>query len=228
MKGTAYMVGVGPGEPELMTLKAVRVIRECGCVAVPGREPACSTAYRIAAQVIPGLEQKRLIALSMPMTRDREEVRTAHCAAADRIKELLDAGEDVACLTLGDPTVYSTTGYLQRILIADGYRTETVSGVPSFCAAAARLRIPLCEWNQPLRLLPSVHAEPIAFDEGGNYVLMKPAGRIAGLKEQLTASGKNVMAVENCGMEGERVFLSADELPEDAGYFTVLIVREES
>ncbi len=104
-QGIAYGVGVGPGDPELITLKALRIIREADVIAVPGVNPAETTAYRIALQGVPEIADKTLIGLTMPMTQDREVLAANHREAADAIESILDRGLDVAFLTLGETTV---------------------------------------------------------------------------------------------------------------------------
>ena len=223
MKGTAYGVGVGPGDPELMTLKAVRLIRENDVIALPGKVPEETVAYRIAAGAVPGIADKELLAIDMPMSRDREVLKAAHRNGADLIESRLDKGQNVVFLTLGDPTVYCTFSYLQHLLETDGYAVELVSGIPSFCAAAARLGTSLTEWDEALHILPGAHDAEAVTELSGNAVLMKSASRMREVKDALRRSGRSVQAVENCGMESERVYKSLEEIPDDAGYFTLVL-----
>lgn len=227
-KTTAYGVGVGPGNPELMTLKAIRVIRENEVIAVPGKNPKESVAYKIAVQNVPEMAEKELVPLDMPMVRDKQLLQKAHRKCAEIVESYLDKGRNVVCLTLGDSTVYCTFSYIQRILETDGYPVELVSGVPSFCAAAARLNIPLAEWDEPLHIIPAVHTHQNPLQSGGNYVLMKSASRMREMKHFLKQSGQSVYAVENCGMENERIYRSADEIPDEAGYFSLVIAKKGS
>ncbi|MCR5263167.1 MAG: precorrin-2 C(20)-methyltransferase [Clostridiales bacterium] len=226
MKGTAYGVGVGPGDPELMSLKAVRLIRENRVIAVPGKDPKESVAYKIAAAAVPELAEKELLAVSMPMVKDREKLDAAHREGAKILEKALDRGENVVYLTLGDPTIYCTFSYLQHILEADGYAVELVPGVPSFCAAAARLDLPLAEWDEPIHIIPVVHKTDSPLDQPGTYVLMKSASHMADVKKLIEASGRKASAVENCGMENEKIYRSADEIPDDAGYFSLIVAKE--
>ena len=136
MRGIAYGVGVGPGDPELMTQKAIHLIRENDVIAVPGQDAKASVAYGIAAAMVPELAQKELVPVPMPMTRDKERLRKAHVEGARLIESYLNRGKNVVYLTLGDPSIYGSFSYLQRLLLADGYPVETVPGVPSFSAAA--------------------------------------------------------------------------------------------
>ncbi|MBR6472811.1 MAG: precorrin-2 C(20)-methyltransferase [Firmicutes bacterium] len=225
MTAKAYGVGVGPGDPELMTLKAIRLIKENSVIALPGKEPEETIAYKIAVQAVPELKEKELLALDMPMVRDREEIERYHRAAAKAIEANLDKGENVIFLTLGDSTFYCTFNYLQRFLEEDGYETELVPGITSFCAAAARLNLPLAEWDEPLHILPASHKLDDKMELSGNYVLMKSGSHMKEVKEMLTASGREVWTVENCGMPNEKVCRGADEIPDDAGYFSLVIAK---
>ena len=227
MRGIAYGVGVGPGDTELMTLKAVRLIRENEVIAVPGKEAEKSVAYRIAAEAVPEIAEKTLVPIYMPMIRDRAKIEEEHRRGAKLLEKYLDQGKNVVYLTLGDPTIYCTFSYLQHILEEDGYQVVLVSGITSFCAAAARLNISLTEWNEPLHVIPASHKKGEALDLPGTYVLMKSASRMKETKELLAASGRRVCCVENCGMKNEKVYHSAEEIPDDAGYFSLVIAREK-
>jgi precorrin-2/cobalt-factor-2 C20-methyltransferase len=225
-KVIAYGVGVGPGDPELLTLKAVRLIKENEVIALPGESPKETLAYRIAVGAVPELAEKELLGLAMPMLKDREALKKAWRAGAETVESFLDAGRNVIFLTLGDPTVYSTFSYLQKILEEDGYRTETVSGVTSFCAAAARANRPLAEWDEVLHILPGRYETGENLEFGGNYVLMKSGSHAVEIKEKLQARGLRAFAVENCGLENEKVYERLEDIPEDAGYFLLIVAKE--
>ncbi len=228
MKGKAYGVGVGPGDPELMTLKAVRLIKENNVIMVPGKDPKESVAYKIAAQAVPELESKEVIAIDFPMLKDLDKLRESHKKGAEVMESYLDQGKNVIFLTLGDSTVYCTFTYIQPYLKEDGYETELVNGITSFCAAASRLNIPLAEWNEPMHILPAVHVDDECFDLDGNYILMKSGSRMKELRKKLIASGRDIKAVVNCGMDDEEVYRNAEELPDVTGYFTLLISKRKN
>ena len=120
MKGIAYGVGVGPGDPEYMTLKAIRLIRENEIIAVPGKVAKESAAYQIAVQAVPELAEKELVPIFMPMVNDRQLLREEHRKGAEILKKYLDQGKNVVYITLGDPTIYCTFSYLQHFLEAEG------------------------------------------------------------------------------------------------------------
>lgn len=226
MRGTVYGVGVGPGDPELMTLKACRLIRENDCIAVPGKEAKESVAYKIAVQAVPELADKDLIPIHMPMVKDRHQIGEEHLRGAALIRQYLDQGKNVVFLTLGDSTIYCTFSYLQHLLEKEGYPVELVSGIPSFCAAAARLNLPLTEWDEPLHVVPAVHRSDDLLDQPGTYVLMKAASRMEEVKALIRRSGREASAVLNCGMESEKICRCVDDIPDDAGYFSLIISRQ--
>ncbi len=234
MKGCTYGVGVGPGDPELMTLKAVRILKEADVIVHSGEKPKESTAYRIAIQAVPEIAQKEVIAITVPMTYDRELQDAEHHRAVSRIKEYLDEGNDIAVLILGDPSVYSSFSYIRTILERDGYPTKTISGVPSFCAAAARLNIPLVEWDEQVDIIPaeyqvhrqeSMNQKEESNPPSGTCVYMKVGRQMQSLKEELKNTDTEVYTVERCGMEGERVYQGTEEMPDRTGYFATVIVK---
>jgi precorrin-2/cobalt-factor-2 C20-methyltransferase len=228
-----------------MTLKACRLIRQADRIAVPvlhpGDAPETSVAYQIAASAVPEMEGKPVLALAMPMETDAERLEMMHEAAADVLKARLKEGEEIVYLTLGDPTIYCSFAYLKERLVQDGFRTQYISAVPSFCAAAASLNTELALGKEELRVLPS-HGEAAKEERNAfgvssqqeqsvnkkravSYVCMK-AGRHAGeLRDHYAQAGCQVGAVERCGMEGERIFRYADQIPDRTAYFTVLLAR---
>lgn len=227
MKGTLIGIGMGPGDPELLTLKALGALKRCDVIAVPdsGREE--SAAYLIAWTAWPRIERKPSLAVPMPMTHDLGKLRESHRAAADAIEAQLDAGRNVGFVTLGDPTVYSTYMYVHALVAGDGYATEIVSGVTSFCAAAAQLGMSLGERAQMIHIVPSSHGVAEALKLPGVKILMKAGSRMAEVKASLLASGQAAVMVENCGMPNERVYRGAAEIPDRSGYFSVIIVKGE-
>ena len=146
--GTCYGVGVGPGNPELLTLKAARVIGACQVVAAPQTRGGATLALDIAAQAV-DLEGKDIIRLPFAMSRDAGERRRMHEESVGLIAEQLARGKDVAVLTLGDPGVFSSFFYLADGLRERGFAIEVIPGVTSFSAVAARLGQGLTEMDEP-------------------------------------------------------------------------------
>ena len=225
MAGVLYGIGVGPGDPEFMTLKAVRLIREMDIIAAPGEDVRETTAYTIALQAVPEMAGKELLPIHMPMVMDSVFMKEYHRKGAEEIAGKLAEGKNVGFITLGDPTVYSTFSYIEKTVKEMGYQTAYISGIPSFCAAAAAMGIPLAEWQESLHVIPAIHSLEKKIDAGGNYVFMKSGRKINTVKEMLKKSGRHAVMVENCGMPDEKRYYGVDEIPDDAGYFAIIIAK---
>lgn len=224
-KGTLTGVGVGPGDPELLTLKAVRVLREADVVAVPDKGAGERTAMSIAAAYI---QDKPILPCATPMVRDKAALAEAHGAIADRLCALLEEGKRVAFITLGDPSIYSTYLYVHRLVLARGYAAELVPGVPSFCAAAASLNMGLCEGSERLLIVPASHRDiSDCLDTDANLVFMKAGKDLIALRDRLDREGllENASLAANCGMEGEVLCPRLSELEEETGYFSLVVVK---
>ena len=224
-KGKLYGVGVGPGNPELLTLKAARLIRQADIIAVPRGDKDKCFALSIAAGAVPEIEEKEFLQVPMPMTLDREERMAAYEAGAKRLAEKLAEGKTIVFLVLGDPTVYSTYCYLHERIVEMGCDTEIVPGIPSFCAAAAALNIPLCEDREEVHIIPGLYNPTEALDYPGTKVLMK--NRLPATLQAVKEKGLSVYMVENCGTENQKLYYGAEEIPEEAGYYSLMIVKEE-
>lgn len=234
MKGTLYCIGVGPGDPELLTIKAVKRIRNCPVLAVPQGHTGVTTAKDILLQAIENgaaveLQDKLILTVDFPMTRDAAVLEEAHAAGAAAIEAQLQQGRDVALITLGCPTVYASSIYVHRRIHDDGYATEIIPGVPSFCAAAARLQQPLCEQDEPLTIIPGGRSDrKNLLSAPGSKIIMKPSGPFASLKQELqdTQQLADTTMIERCGLSGETIYHSLDDV-ERTAYFSVLLVKEK-
>ena len=131
--------------------------------------------------------------------------------------------------SLGDPSIYSTYIYIHKRVLAAGFEAQLVPGIPSFCAAAARLNEGLTETSQALHVIPASYkglAE--AMELPGTKVLMKSGKSIGKIRDLIQQQPERWEAkmVERCGMEGERVFLSAEEIDPQASYFSIVVVKD--
>ena len=228
LKGITYCVGVGCGDPELMTLKALRVIRENRVIAVVGENYQNALAYKIALQNVPQLPQKEILALPMPMTKQTDVIRKYQQQNTCRIESYLDKGENVVALTLGDPSVYSSLHYLRKMLLEHNYPVQTISGVTSFCEVANTLNIPLSQWDGEIHILPALYQKSFTDFPKGTLVLMKASENVALLKQYIRANGLSAWAVEHCGMEKQKIHYGVDNIPDKLPYFTIIIVQSEA
>ncbi len=226
--GKLFGVGVGPGDRELITLKALRILKEADIIAVPLMKSGERTAFNIIEEYV---ADKEIMDLYMPMSKNFEELQKNYEATADKIQQQLILGRNVAFITLGDPTVYSTYMQVNTLINARGYETELIPGITSFCAAAARLNMSLCERDEPLIVLPASYKE---VREGlrlkGTKVLMKASRAIIEVRDIIKE--ENLMdkasMVECCGMKNERIYKNLDELKEKSSYFSIIIVKDGS
>lgn len=235
VRGKFYGVGVGPGDPELITLKAVRALKESDVICAPvSGAPGERIALSVVAHLIEG---KEVVELSFPMTKDAAVLEQSWQRAAGRIMEMLRSGRVVAFVTLGDPTLYSTYSYvLRKIAGAGPWDVETVPGVPSFCACAAAAGVPLAEGNEKLAVIPAPVGETSlrgllrSFE---NLVLLKvnrSHREIAGVLGEFGLIERSFLA-SRLGLKGEMVCRLDEFLKESAGrqpdYLSLIVVKNK-
>lgn len=215
-----YFVGIGPGDPELLTVKAVRLLREADAIAFADTGMGSSAVKEILGGLMEG---KPLCPLSIPMKGRRADWVEAHRRAADDLVEMLEKYPNIVYPVLGDPSVYASSSYLMR-LVGEKHPCKAVPGITTMCAAAAELGIPLCEQGESLTILDDFNSEKTL--PHGNIVMMKSGRQLEHLKQHL--DGREAYAVRNLGMENEWKGL-LDEIPaEDYSYFTTVIVKAEA
>jgi precorrin-2/cobalt-factor-2 C20-methyltransferase len=230
-RGILYGVSVGPGDPELITVKALKIIAACGSVSFIDPGKGCkAVAFEIARAAVPEIERKELIRLTIPMTADKEIMRVHQERAFDMIAKRLNEGASVCFLTLGDVSVYSTFGYLRKIAHKKGFETKMVSGVTSSCAAAAVLDSDLALGEQNLHIFCASEAnldEALALS--GTRVFMKGPSSIPQVIKKIKEKHLNASLVSNCGMENEFIVKSLQEYEADGrlGYYSLIIVKED-
>lgn len=225
--GKLYIVGVGPGDAELLTMKAVRILNEADVIALPEAGGERQTAWSVVAQLV---AEKETLLCPAPMVRSREKLSEIWQENAQRVCGVLAQGKDVAFVTLGDPSIYSTGWYLHEKVIELGYESQLVSGVPSFCAAAAGLNRALCEGSEPLVILPAgCDAMEKGLSMPGTKVIMKAGRQIETLREQLRERGQlsDASVAVNCGLPGEKYMEKFEDYLDAAGYFAVVLVKQE-
>lgn len=240
MKGSFYVVGVGPGDPELLTVKAIRLLEQCPVWLVPkGKKEGESTALAIVEGQVAGRD-KEIVSHYFPMQKIRmgqepaPEVRAAWLKAARLIVARLEAGYDVAFPTLGDPAIYSTGFYVCETMleIAPDIRVEIVPGVSSMGASAAAAGQPLCLGDDRLVVIPATFENGYlkevltTFD---TVVLMKVHRVMDRLVELLTELDllEKAVLVERTSQNEQRISRNLAALGgREMHYFSTIIVRK--
>lgn len=233
-EGTLTGVGVGPGNPELLTLAAVRAIRECDCVLLPNEKKEECYAYQIVRQVVPEIDEKEICPMQFPMTKDADVLRAAQERCFAVVQERIGLGQKLVFLTIGDPSVYSTYQYIHRRAQAAGVPASMISGVPSFCAVAARLGISLGDQDEEIHIIPGSYAVEDTTDYTGTRIYMKSGKKLKQLIDMLRTElarreqqGETleIYGVSNCGLPDEIVMQGVDALTQAASYLTIVIVK---
>ena len=227
-KGVLYGVGTGPGDPELLTIKAVRTIESCPVIAAPQTADGVMVALDIVRGAV-DLTGKTVIPVRFSMTRDAERRAAEHASLVRELVAHLDAVRDVALLNLGDPSIYATFQRIAPDVRACGFEARAIPGVPSFCAVAAALERDLTpEMSSPLHIVPGGYDDVRrAIGWPGTKVVMKARRSLADTKRILCEEGAfdGTELVEDCGLPGERVYRSLDDVPDRGSYFSTMVVR---
>ena len=228
--GKLYGIGIGPGDPELLTLKGARILAECDVIfTVISQHVSESVSGAVVEAVRP---RGRVERLTFSMSRDPAERQAMLAANAQRIADELGQGRTCAYTTLGDTLTYSTYGYMLKILrqTLPGLEVETVPGVTSFATLAARADAVLVENTEDLRVVPAFKAsmaESIEFPKGSSTVLLKTyRSRNALIRRLRQEKDLKVLYGERLTMEGEFISRDLDEIearPEC--YFSLMLVR---
>ena len=226
-KGILYGVSTGPGDPELMTIKAVRCLERCEVIAAPRTRGRNSMALDIVKRII-DIDNKVIIYLDFTMSKDKSILFESHKKEAALIEEYLQKGIDVAMLNIGDAALYGPFGYIRDIVEMDGYKTNTIAGVTSFSAVAAELGQSLTEAQKPLTIIPGAYGQvENLLGQDGTKVIMKSGRALSEVKKIL--ADKNMIEeasmVANCGLDNQRVYQNISQSADDEGYFVTILVR---
>ena len=233
MLGTLYGIGVGPGDPELLTLKAARILRGVEHIFAAA---SSKNDYSLALDIVrdhlqPGIPVDYL---AFPMTFNRDSLENAWQANCEKVVEVLRQGKQAAFLTLGDPMTFSTFIYLVRKIRQQlpDVPVETIPGITSFQAAAARANVPLTEGEETVTLISGAKGgerlkEAIAFSD--NVILLKTYKQFPQILSQIEDLGlqDHCCFVSRCGMEGETVERDFNQLTQlQPHYLSLMIVKK--
>lgn len=254
MTGTLYVIGVGPGDPELLTLKAVRILKTVPCICVPkGKEEGSSLALSIVKKAI-DLDDKEIIEAYFPMRKTKRQSAEHRAESTEKndpgsgpsgldmkwnetvkmVSGILNKGTDMAFITIGDPTIYSTFFYLHDRLIDlnPELRIEFVPGISSITASAARAGIPLGLADERVAVLPATYSTDDLKDvlERFNTVVLmkvhKVFDKVLALLDEMHLTMKATY-ISRAGMEDEQVIEDIQSLRgKELNYFSTVIVKK--
>ena len=227
-KGKLYGIGVGPGDSELITLKAARILETVPVIFSP---KSSKEKDSIALSIVRPILQKRddykrlmIVAPIFPMIEDKSELEKIWDSAAEMISQYLDSGRDVAFITLGDTSIFSTYSYVQKRLI-DDYEIETVPGITSFTACAAARNKALVEQNQILTIVPKIDERlDEVLEYSDSIVLMKASRNTSKLEASIEEKErkKEIYSVQNCTLEDEKII---EGFSHEKPYLTTTIIK---
>lgn len=215
-----YGVGVGPGDSELLTLKAVRIIKSCEVVVAPSAMAGGDSIALITAREFIK-EGTEIIVKHFPMGGAEQEDKIYE--AFQVLEEKLKQGKNIAFLTLGDPFIYSTYIYLLKYIEEKGYETETIPGITSFCACASIAKEPLVIGNEPLLILPGDRLDSI---HGEKYVVIM---KVYKLEEDiinfLDKEGFTYVYIKKAGRVGQEILRDREEIIKQREYMSIIIAH---
>ena len=229
-KGNLIGIGVGPGDTELLTLKAAKVLKRVPVIFSPkSSKEKDSIALSIIRPILEEREDyKRLMIVApiFPMIEDKQELEKVWTSASEMIAQYLDSGRDVAFITLGDSSVFSTYSYVQKKL-AGKYEIETIPGITSFTACAATRNKALVEQNQILTIVPKIddRLEQV-LEYSDSVVLMKASRNTSQLEATIEQKERNkeIYSVQNCTRENEKII---EGFSNEKPYLTTTIIQFE-
>jgi len=231
--GTLYGLGVGPGDPDLITVKALEILRSVSHIfAASSTKNHYSLAHNIVRKHLPDAQVEKM---AFPMTRDRQVLEPAWEKAARRVLQVLDSGHDAAFVTLGDPLTYSTFCYLLRTVknIAPQTRVVTVPGVTSYHAAAAASNMPLTEGEESFHLISGAMGGSQLrkiIETSDNVVMLKTYRHFDNIYQALEELDllDRAVCISRCGLDGETVVENVRSLKgKQMPYLSLIIIKRK-
>lgn len=222
-----YSVGVGAGDGSYITLGALRALETADIIAVPVKKSGeKSTALEIIRKEF-DTGKKEILELEFSMKADTKTRQNSRQISAEKIVSALDNGENIAMITLGDVSVYSTCSYVHKAVKDAGHEIEIIPGITSFCAAADKAQISLCEGNESVAIIPSLKSANLEkyIDDFDTIVIMKAGKDTDAIYDILKRHGlQNNAIVSSCiGMDNE--LIEPIQKDKEYGYFTTVIVK---
>jgi precorrin-2/cobalt-factor-2 C20-methyltransferase len=232
MAGKLYGIGVGPGDPELLTVKAVQLLKRCDHIFTPiAKEGGASVAFDIARRFIPATTP--VTRLLFPMTKDRQVLEQQWSENYRTMEAVVRAGHGCAFITLGDSGTYSTFSVVMRYFkrFAPDLAIEAVPGISSYAYAAARAGMPLVEDHEIVSVV-SANDTPERLeriiDSSDNVIFLKIYRQRERLLKMLSDRGLSGCCtyIEKCGLDGERVTCNLNSLAQDPEYLSLVVLKK--
>jgi len=224
-----YSIGLGPGDPELITLKAKRILQESDIVVVPqSDETGRSVAKEIVLRYI---SEDKVMMYYFPMNNDRRELQRRYTELSEKIKELLQQGKSISYVTMGDPTIFSTSNYLTEKLLARGITVRHIPGISSINAASTILSLPLCVKGENF----GVYEMPSDVDMAVELIQRHPTTVFMKVNKRLPVLMAAVEIVRpekayltrRLGLDGEMIYNMLNGAPPpEAAYLSVAVIRK--
>jgi precorrin-2/cobalt-factor-2 C20-methyltransferase len=226
-KGKLYGIGVGPGDTELLTIKSAKILKDIDVICSPR---SANSKPSLALSIVQPILNERddeyeILDPLFPMIEDKLALNTYWDNAADIISNKLVQGMDVAFITLGDPTIYSTFSYVARKLVAAGFEIEVIPGITSFTGCAATAGISLAEKDEIVVIVPKVDDRLARIMEYGDTFVIMKTSRHSEILEEIVSQDKrdkSIISVQNCSMEDENVF---EGFTKDKKYLSTTIIK---
>lgn len=232
--GTLYGLGVGPGDPELITVKAYRIMRESSVIAYPRKRKGDKSYALAIVETYIHPSEKEMLGLTFPMTRDAETLAREWNKTIDTVYEYLKNGKDVAFVTEGDPMLYSTFIHMKRLMetLHPEVKVESVPGISSVNASASRLGIPLADGDEVVAIVPATDdreqmRKALLEHDGVLFIkVAKVMDTMIDLLQELNLLDKAAV-VHKVTSQEERIYTDVASLRgSDLGYLTLMVVRK--
>ena len=228
-KGKLIGVGVGPGDPELLTVKAIKTLKSVPVICAPkSSKDKPSLALSIVQKIVNEREDDHVIFEPLfPMIEDKMALESYWADAAQLILSELQEGRDVSFITLGDPSIYSTFSYIAHIIKDEGYLVEMIPGITSFTSCAATASISLGEKDEIIIVVPKVDQRLEEILEHADTAVIMKTSRHSDILEKIInedSRDKKIISVQNCGMDDEEIF---EGFAKKGKYLSTTIVKFE-
>ena len=228
-KGICYGVSVGPGDPELLTIKAINQIKSSDIIFLPSYPKEDCRVYKIIKAALPEISEEKYRCINTKGMADPKTQDERYEILAKEVAGILDSGKTVAFPALGEVCLYSTYFYVHTRLVKMGYDCRLISGISSVQASFDKLLISMAQGDEQVHIFPDTKDLNSRLSMNGTKIFMKPKGNLEETIANIRKYSENhpdlrAYGISNYGNENEIIAGSIDELEKLSGYMTVIIV----